>query len=397
MPDPVSESVRSLYEAYPFPAPLASALPPALEGWCNYTFLHARTMNAWRDPGGRRILDAGCGTGESLWPLFVNNPGARLTGWDLSQASLDVARAKLDAIGGEDVEFARVDLLEPPEVEPFDLIFCTGVLHHTGDPPRALRNLVARLAPDGFMVLMLYATVARAEIARGEKILGLLGGRDPLPKKVEMARRFFAGLPEGHPLRDANRIGQDFSTYHARDEHLVDTFFHPKAVTYTVEEIFDLLDGAELELVRFFNEEAFDLGTVIRDEACRKRTVFLSRRQKYHLADLIEPRGDYSFIVRRRGWAPPPRPTDLSAVVPMRSPVCTRVERVPLVPNPHVGRQPMLEVAGFATARYRLDAETEAVLELCDGERTVREICERLGDVGPLIAALEERGIVLYR
>lgn len=45
------------------------------------------------DPGAR-ILDLGCGTGLELEEYFARNPGARVTGIDLSEVMLDALKAK---------------------------------------------------------------------------------------------------------------------------------------------------------------------------------------------------------------------------------------------------------------------------------------------------------------
>ena len=44
--------------------------------------------------GGSRVLDLGCGTGLELEEYFVLNPGAAVTGIDLSEAMLNVLKAK---------------------------------------------------------------------------------------------------------------------------------------------------------------------------------------------------------------------------------------------------------------------------------------------------------------
>lgn len=395
----ITDQVRALYEQYPFPAPLKSELPPALEGWCNYTFLYYTTMNEWRDCRDRWILDAGCGTGETLWPAAVNNPGAHLVGYDLSANSLEVARQKLARLGVNDVTFEQHDLNEmPPPSQTFDLIFCTGVLHHLADPLRGLHNVTRLLAPDGIMVLMLYAEAARADIKRVKEIFGLLGGEDPLPARLDMARQFFKSLPTAHVLR--NSLHWHDEVFTARDEHLSDTFFHPREVNYTVESLFQFLDEAGLELIRFFNEEAFDLKFA--DADLQRRFSALGRRERYALADRFDPQGNYSFIVRHASHKPKSRPlaSEIEAMIPMLSPVAIRSDRKPLVDVPLLSTQVKLDVCGFKLDQYRLDAEIQRVLDLCDGQRTVAQIATNCAskEAGvTLLLALETRNIVLFR
>lgn len=398
----ITDSVRRLYEEFPFPPPLKSALPPAMEGWCNYTFLYYQTMNEWRDCRDRWILDAGCGTGETLWPLAVNNPGAQLVGYDLSAASIDAARDKLARLGVP-VTFERHDLQELPQpTQQFDIIFCTGVLHHLADPLKGLRNLVRYLKPDGIMVLMFYAEAARADIRRAKEILALLGGHDDLSKKIEMARRFFNELPRDHALRKTLHWDDNFNDYREKDAHIGDTFFHPREVLYTVETLFDLLDSAGLEHVRFFNEPTFELRSVLKDADLQQRIERLTRRQKYHVADLIDPQGNYSFIARHAAHHPALRPQrkEVATLIPVLSPVVVRTERVPLAAAPLVPRQSILEVSGFARETFALDENTRQIIELCDGQRTAGQIAERYGrreEAMEVLLALEARSIIFFR
>ena len=57
-------------------------------------------------------------------------------------------------------DLLNVDLLE----ESFDMIICTGVLHHMEKPFEGLKSLCKVLKPNGFMKLGLYSTIARSSI-----------------------------------------------------------------------------------------------------------------------------------------------------------------------------------------------------------------------------------------
>ncbi|UFP95858.1 class I SAM-dependent methyltransferase [Gloeobacter morelensis] len=54
---------------------------------------------------GKRILDAGCGSGFTSLALAQANPGARIVGIDLSERSLAVARERLAFHGFKSAEF----------------------------------------------------------------------------------------------------------------------------------------------------------------------------------------------------------------------------------------------------------------------------------------------------
>jgi SAM-dependent methyltransferase len=95
-----------------------------------------------RYAGGRRVLEAGCGTGAQTVFLAANNPGARIVSVDHSQASLDQARQKVAAAGYGNVEFQRADLFHLPLADAsFDDIFVCFVLEHLKEPAKALEAL----------------------------------------------------------------------------------------------------------------------------------------------------------------------------------------------------------------------------------------------------------------
>jgi SAM-dependent methyltransferase len=101
----------------------------------------------------RRVLDFGCGIGNSAPHLREAFPAARITGVDVSEKSLAVARSRFpDA--AEFVGLAADGA--PPKAEGgYDLIFSACVFHHIEAEEHVgiFRRLRERLAPGGAMVI----------------------------------------------------------------------------------------------------------------------------------------------------------------------------------------------------------------------------------------------------
>jgi ubiquinone/menaquinone biosynthesis C-methylase UbiE len=93
-------------------------------------------------PAGSVVLEAGCGTGAQTIHLASRNPSARFVSMDVSTASLDLARARIERVGLHNVEFLRGDIFALPFADGyFDHVFSCFVLEHLSEPERALRAL----------------------------------------------------------------------------------------------------------------------------------------------------------------------------------------------------------------------------------------------------------------
>lgn len=149
---------------------------------------------AWFE--GRDVLDAGCGCGRHAFALC--RLGARVLAVDRSLPALRMTREACASFTGFRGAVAA-DLLQPlPAAGAFDLVWSFGVLHHTGDLPRALRNLRARLRPGGLLFLMLYGRPRPGHAGDAEEIASLEAWRShlsrlPFPAKVEALRTVARG------------------------------------------------------------------------------------------------------------------------------------------------------------------------------------------------------------
>ena len=92
-----------------------------------------------------RILDLGCGPGNSTQVLRERWPGARITGLDSSPEMIAKARATYPDGDWRVADLAGLD--EPP----CDLLFANAVLQWLPDHDTLLPRLLARVAPGGHL------------------------------------------------------------------------------------------------------------------------------------------------------------------------------------------------------------------------------------------------------
>ncbi len=103
---------------------------------------------------GQRVLEIGVGAATD----FVNwaRHGAQLSGVDLTQAAIELARERLDLEGlGADLRVADAENLPFPD-STFDIVYSHGVLHHTPDTEKSIAEVHRILKPNGIALLMLY-------------------------------------------------------------------------------------------------------------------------------------------------------------------------------------------------------------------------------------------------
>ena len=106
----------------------------------------------------RRILVAGCGTGNEAFALRKRFPKAEIVAVDFSARSLKLARElQTKSCTEREVEFRRADLTAGDFGKTvhgkFDFISCHGVLSYIPNPSGALRNLADALAPAAVLYL----------------------------------------------------------------------------------------------------------------------------------------------------------------------------------------------------------------------------------------------------
>ena len=112
-------------------------------------------FDRWR---GRKVLEIGCGIGTDT--ISFARAGAQVTAVDLTEKSLEVARQRARVFGLEDrIRFLQADaetLSRTVPIEPYDLVYSFGVIHHTPDPGRALDEIRKYMGPASTLKLMVY-------------------------------------------------------------------------------------------------------------------------------------------------------------------------------------------------------------------------------------------------
>ncbi len=103
---------------------------------------------------GQRVLDLGCGSG--VFSCCLAKHGAVVTGIDLTEAGINMAKSNTRA-QGLNVSIIRMDAEKMAFADAsFDYVFSWGVLHHTKHMNDALTEVHRVLKPGGRGLMMVY-------------------------------------------------------------------------------------------------------------------------------------------------------------------------------------------------------------------------------------------------
>ncbi len=244
--DPTSRAVRAQYEESPYPRWLH--LPPPTPVRLG-NFLRTRYPH-FSPPefldAGTRVLVPGCGTGQEALAIALARRDAQVLGVDLSRASLAYATRMAGKLGAGNVRFVHGDLLGLSQLDhAFEVIECTGVLHHMEDPIAGWRVLTEILRPGGVMKIGLYSAKARPVILAARAQIERLG----LAATPRDVRAFRQAVLAAYPQGELSELveSEDFYTMSA----CRDLVFHAREHQFSLLQIEHALAELGLEFIGF--------------------------------------------------------------------------------------------------------------------------------------------------
>ena len=207
----VSARIRDFYKRHPYPRPVDNL---------------AKYARRWSDPQRKRadfhlvepgkpyredrsILVAGCGTSQAA-KYAVRWPEASVVGIDVSSNSIEATNALKERHGLKNLTVQKLAIESVSDLgQAFDLIVCTGVLHHLADPDQGLHALRSVLAPEGAMHIMVYARYGRTGVYMLQDYCRHVG-IEPTSADIEELAESLSLLPGYHPLIPLLRNSPDF-------------------------------------------------------------------------------------------------------------------------------------------------------------------------------------------
>ena len=300
--DPVTTTVRMFYERHRFPG----VRPPDQDGLILMRRLAERASRdpAFLEPERVRILDAGCGTGNTTLSLARRFPAVEFTGLDMSSPSLDVARAAAARDGLTNIRFRQADLMRPlGEALRFDVVLCLGVLHHTADPRTVLANLREALKDDGELYLWVYGIHGRYRHSLNRRLLRLLlDAGSAAEDELALARELLETPGTGEAIRaDLLAPTMDRAALERLERDptwIADQFLNPREVLLDMRGLHRLIEDAGFSFSRWLGVNT-DISAHLRSSRLAARFKSLPGPQRLEALDLLLKPERY-FIVAEK-------------------------------------------------------------------------------------------------
>jgi 2-polyprenyl-3-methyl-5-hydroxy-6-metoxy-1,4-benzoquinol methylase len=242
--DARTEAVRDFYARAPFPGyPERDSVSSLRARAARSEF--ARRLDA-AIPGDALVLEMGCGTGQL--GLFLATADRTVVGADLARPSLELAGGAAERYGASAL-FVETDLRSPGlRRAAFDVVVCSGVLHHTPDPRASFASVARLVRPGGVLVIGLYNAFAR------------------LPQRLRRAAFRWTGVAPFDPVLRARGCEPA-----RREAWLRDQYLHPEEHRHTLREVRGWFRENGVEYLRsfpsaLFGDDAGDLFAQAEDE-----------------------------------------------------------------------------------------------------------------------------------
>ncbi len=365
-----SGAVASQYEKWVYPFPIADLDAPDVRARRDGGDFERNWYTFWPDRAPREDLDvlvAGCGSNAAARYAF-NHPKARVTGIDLSSASLAHEAYLKDKHRLDNLTLRQARIEDVASLaRDFDFIDASGVLHHLPDPVGGLRALARVLRPEGTISVMVYGQYGRTGVYMLQEMFRLLG-LGQTEQDVVAVKQALASLPKHHAIQDYIGRAPDLKY----DAGLVDSFLHRQDRAYTVAQCLDFARQAGTTFMHWWeNILYYPEGQLNVNHDFYRRVNALPEQSIWQFMELFNGTlGQHNFCVCH-----PARPTSSYQI---NFGTGAFMDYVPILRCREVAPKADVPAGCIAVERkprpaYTLSAPASALFRQIDGTKSVRE------------------------
>lgn len=156
---------------------------------------------------GKSVIDIGCGAG--ILTESMAKAGAKVTGIDLNDTLIDVAKLHLQDTGAE-AEYLTISAEEIAKQRPqqYDVVTCLEMLEHVPDPASVIQACASLVKPDGHVF---FSTLNRNPKSYLFAIIGAEYFLKILPKNTHDYSKFIRPSELGAWARESNLQPKDIT------------------------------------------------------------------------------------------------------------------------------------------------------------------------------------------
>lgn len=262
-PDQVDQINSAFYSRFPYP------WQPQILHFCTDRELHTKLVNQnlgdWQHrtiPARPRIWVAGCGTNQAVYTALAF-PGAEIIGSDLSPKSLELCTRTAQELKLKNLTLRQESINGVEYSECFDLVICTGVIHHNAEPERALKQLARAMKPSGVLELMVYNRFHRLLCSAFQKAVRIMATDKTGVFRSEEELKIARTIMRKFSIK--NLIYSLLQRYRNTSEaEFADALIQPVEHSYTVDTFNDLGESCGLEIMApMVNEHDKSTGTYL--------------------------------------------------------------------------------------------------------------------------------------
>ena len=200
----------------------------------------------------KNILEVGCGTGQQSI-MLAHNTNNNIIALDATLESLKLGSIFAKNNNINNIEFIRGDIFDDIFLEEtFDIILCSGVLHHTKDMPKALKIISQLLKPNGILILGLYNKYGRLKT-----------------KLIQIIIKIFNYKYDNQIINIFDNYVKKNISKRKKNSWIKDQYYHPYETTHTFDEILELyrLNNIEpLSSIPSFDLKSLDYSDIFRQQ-----------------------------------------------------------------------------------------------------------------------------------
>ena len=263
--------IKEQYDSLPYPqVPLEKT--PRDDKSFDTLFIHNLVTSYYLryqtviDTSGKLLLDAGCGSGYKSLVLAIANPGAKVVGVDVSAASIDFAKTRLEHHGIDNAEFHVMRLEDLPSLGlTFDYINCDEVLYMVPNPVECLQAFKAVLGEEGIIRGNFHSELQRHNFYRSQALFKMMGLMDDNPDdlEVELVIEVMKSLKDSVDLKQ-KAWKPEMETLESKESILMNHMIQGDR-GFTIPDVFSMLNASDLEFVSMLRWRHWEINDLFKD------------------------------------------------------------------------------------------------------------------------------------